>query len=331
MTAAAPGRVASPVWVGVDVGGSKVLAGVVDATGGPDGPPLGRTAERGTPGRRVPARLVEDAVVGAVLEAAGGAPLAGVGLAAAGFVDAAGEHVVFAPHLPWRGEPVRRLLADRLGAPVVLENDATAAAYGEATLGAARGADPALLVALGTGIGGGFVVGGRVVRGHGGMAGEFGHARLVPDGHPCECGGRGCWEQYASGRALERFARDALGTAPSVLLERCGGDPAAVTGPMVSAAAAEGDLVARQAFASVGEWLGIGLANLVAAFDPEVVVVGGGVARAGDRLLDPARLALRRTLVGGDTREPPPVVPAALGAAAGLVGAGLLARAAYGG
>lgn len=301
--------------VGVDVGGTKVLAGVVL-----DGR-VQRVARRATPGRRVDVGLVETAVVEAAREAAGDQPLAAVGVAAAGFVDAAGEHVVFAPHLPWRGEPVRARLAELLGVPVVLENDATAAAYAEATSGAARGLDPALVVTLGTGIGGGMVVGGRVVRGASGTAGEFGHAQVVPDGRPCECGGRGCWEQYCSGRALVRAAQEQRGT---------GSDPSEpLTGPQVTAAAEAGDPAARRAFVEVGTWLGVGLANLAAALDPAVLVVGGGVSAAGDLLLDPARTALARSLVGVPHRAVPPVVRAVHGPEAGLVGAAALAAERY--
>jgi glucokinase len=154
--------------------------------------------------------------------------------------------------------------------------------------------------------------------------------RVVPDGLPCPCGGAGCWEPYSSGIALVRFVRERLGEEPTTLEEACGGDPSLLTGPMVTAAAEDGDLVARQAFAAVGDWLGIGVANLVAAFDPEVVVVGGGVSAAGDRLLDPARAALGRSLVGAADRTVPPIEPAALGPEAGLVGAAALARSRYG-
>lgn len=297
--------------VGVDVGGTKVLAGVVV-----DGR-VRRVARRATPGRRVDVRLLEDAVVEAVREAAGDEPLAAVGLAAAGFVDAAGEHVVFAPHLPWRGEPVRARLARLLDVPVVLENDATAAAFAEASSGAARGLDPALVVTLGTGIGGGVVVGGQVVRGASGMAGEFGHAQVVPDGRPCECGGRGCWEQYCSGRALVRAAQE----------QRDGAEP--LTGPEVTAAAQAGDPGALRAFEEVGTWLGVGLANLTAALDPAVLVVGGGVSAAGDLLLDPARAALASSLVGGVHRTVPPLRRAVHGPEAGLVGAAALAAERY--
>ena len=312
-------------WIGVDVGGSKVLAGVVTSSG-----EVSRTELRSTPGRLVPVEAVEDALVDAVTAVAAGEPLAAVGVAAAGFVDSDGSRVVFAPHLPWRGEDVRGRLERRLGTPVLLDNDATCAAYAEATYGAGRGARSMLLVTLGTGIGGGLVLDGRVWRGHHGMAGEFGHMQVVPDGAPCECGRRGCWEQYSSGNALVRVARSRLGSEPTVLAELCDGDPDGLTGPMVTEAAAAGDLVARAAFASVGRWLGVGLANLVAAFDPALLVVGGGVADAGERLLGPAREALAGSLVGAGHREVPPLVPAALGPAAGLVGAAALAGAAAG-
>ncbi len=311
----------SPLYVGIDVGGTKVLAGEVDVHGR-----VLATAARRTPGRRVAVRAVEDALTAAVEDVAGGRPIAGVGLAAAGFVDAEGERVAFAPHLPWVGDPVRARLSSRWGVPVVLENDATCAAIAEAAYGAARGASSAVVVTMGTGIGGGLVLGGEVVRGAHGMAGEFGHQQVVPDGLPCECGRTGCWEQYASGNALVRVAREGLLVQPSLLTELCGGDPNRLTGPMVTAAAEEGDLVARRAFASVGDWLGVGLAGLVAAFDPAIVVIGGGVSEAGDRLLDPARDRLTRSLVGVPHRPVPPVVVAALGSRAGLVGGGLLAR-----
>ncbi|WP_246051044.1 ROK family protein [Nocardioides guangzhouensis] len=309
------------VWIGVDVGGTKVLAGVVDDEGR-----VRRTALRRTPGRRVDVRMVEDALTEAVEEAAGDAEVLGVGVAAAGFVDADGERVMFAPHLPWEDSPLREVLADRWGVPVVLENDATAATHAEATYGAARGARDVVVVTLGTGIGGGLLLDGCLHRGRNGMAGEFGHMQVVPGGLACECGGYGCWEQYSSGSALVRFVRERLGIRPTVLEDMCQGNPALLTGPMVTDAAGDGDLLAHEAFQHVGDWLGVGVANLVAAFDPDCVVIGGGVSAAGDRLLDPARTALERTLVGAARREIPPVLPATLGPGAGLVGAADLAR-----
>ncbi|MGZ5403523.1 MAG: ROK family protein [Nocardioides sp.] len=314
-----------PAVVGVDVGGTKVLAGVVEGDG-----TVHHLTRGTTPGRLSRPEAVEETLAAVVARAADGRPIAAVGVAAAGFVDVSGSRVMFAPHLPWRGEDVRARLSARIGAPVLLDNDATCAAHAEATYGAGRavgGTTPSMvLVTLGTGIGGALVVNGRVWRGANGMAGEFGHMQVVPDGAPCECGRRGCWEQYSSGSALVRDARSRLGAEPTVLSELCDGDPARLTGPMVTAAAADGDLVARAAFTRIGEWLGVGLANLVAALDPTLIVVGGGVSEAGDRLLEPAREALGRSLVGAGHRVVPPVVRAVLGAEAGLIGAASLAR-----
>jgi glucokinase len=310
-----------PLFIGVDIGGTKVLATAVS----PSGRVL-RTARRTTPGRRVEARLVEDALTEAVQEIAGIRRIGAIGIAAAGFVDAQGERVRFAPHLPWRDEGVRARLAERWSAPVVLDNDANCTARAELTYGAVGDAADALVITLGTGIGGAVVLDGAVHRGHNGMAGEFGHMQVVPDGRSCECGGTGCWEQYCSGNALVRFARARIGQEPTVLEAACGGNPDELVGPMVTDAATAGDAVALAAFASVGEWLGVGVANLVAAFDPEIVVIGGGLSAAGDLLLEPARATLRESLVGAPHREVPPVVRAALGPEAGAIGAATLAR-----
>lgn len=312
------------VWIGVDVGGTKILAGAVDEDG-----TVAETVGRPTPGRLGTASALEDALTEAVREAAAGRALAGVGVAAAGFVDRAGERVAFAPHLPWRDAPVRERLAERWQVPVTLENDATCAMVAENALGSAHGAGSAVLVTVGTGIGGGLAIDGHVVRGAQGMAGEFGHMTVVLDGRGCECGGAGCWEQYCSGRALVRAARDGLLTTSSVLDEWCP-DHEKLTGPLVTRAAVLGDLVALGAFDVVGGWLGHGLVNLVAALDPARVVVGGGVSTAGEHLLEPARRVLAERLVGGAHRAVPQVVPARFGPEAGLVGAAVQARHTYG-
>lgn len=296
------------LFIGVDIGGTKVLATAVSRTGR-----VLRTARRTTPGRRVEARLVEDALTEAVQEIAGVRRVTAIGIAAAGFVDAQGERVRFAPHLPWRDEGVRARLAERWSAPVVLDNDANCTARAEVVYGAAGNTEDALVITLGTGIGGAVVLDGEVHRGYNGMAGEFGHMQVVPDGRECECGGRGCWEQYCSGKALARFVREQ-------------GGPEDLTGPAVMEAAHAGDPLALAAFESVGTWLGVGTANLVAAFDPEIVVVGGGPSIADDLLLAPARAALRESLVGAAHRTVPPVVRAALGPEAGAIGAAYLAR-----
>jgi len=313
------------VYIGVDIGGTKVMAATVSDDG-----TVGPIARRSTPGRRVEVSLVEDALTEAIEEAATGRPIAGVGIAAAGFVDAEGERVMFAPHLPWRDDPTRSRLEARWRVPVALDNDANCAARAEVALGAAQDASDVLLVTMGTGIGGAVVLGGTLLRGRNGMAGEFGHMQVVPDGRGCECGGEGCWEQYSSGNALVRYARGRMWhesfVGTTLLEELTDGDPDLLTGPLVTTAAERGDRLALQAFDEIGEWLGIGIANLVAAFDPELVVVGGGVSAAGDLLLGPARVALRQSLVGAEHRFIPPIRRAHFGPEAGVVGAAALAR-----
>jgi glucokinase len=293
--------------VGVDIGGTKIVAGLVDGAG-----QVVDREDRATPERTAPPGVVESLIVEAVVALAERHDVDAVGVAAAGFVDEAGERVMFAPHLSWRNEPLRERLSGRLGLPVVVANDANAALWAEHRYGAAVDADDVVMVTLGTGIGGALLIGGRLHTGRNGMAGEFGHTQAVPGGRPCECGHKGCWEQYCSGKALARFAQEA------------GSD---LRGSALTWAAEAGDPVARGAFVEVGGWLGVGLADLVASFDPDLVLVGGGVSAAGDLLLVPARRALHARLVGSGYREVPAVVPAALGPLAGLVGAAELARA----
>ena len=297
----------SSVHVGVDVGGTKVLAVELDDEGA-----VRSTVHRSVRAvRGTPAEL-EDALTDAVLAVAAGRGLAGVGVSAAALVDTAADRVRFCTHLPWRDDPVRARLAERWGTDVVLENDANCAAVAERDLGAARGQGSFLLVTLGTGIGGAIVVDGHLLRGAGGMAGEFGHMRVVEGGLPCPCGLHGCWEQYSSGNALRRLTAQQR--------------PDLLDGPSVTAAALAGDAAARAAFTQVGRWLGVGLANLVAAFDPGLVVVGGGVSAAGDLLLGPARSALADSLYAAPWRTVPEVRLAATGPEAGAVGAALLSQ-----
>lgn len=294
-------------YVGVDVGGTKVLAVRISEAG-----QVEAVATRPMPGRAAPEVEVEDAVAAAARDVTGDRAPAAVGISAAGLVDTRGERFLFGAHLPWRDAPLRSRLQERIGRPVVLDNDANCAAHAELVAGVARGVDAVVMVTVGTGIGGAVVLDGRIVRGVHGLAGEFGHMQVVPDGLSCECGLRGCWEQYCSGRALERITRVSLGRH--------------LDGPEVTALARAGDPVARQAFGSVGTWLGVGVAGLVSALDPALVVVGGGVSAVGDLLLDPARVALRTSLQGDGHRPVPDLVAASLGPEAGAVGAALLAR-----
>ncbi|WP_298885388.1 ROK family glucokinase [uncultured Serinicoccus sp.] len=316
--------------VGVDVGGTHVKAGLVDAQGR-----VTSEAYRRTPARTAAVAVVEGLVVEVVQELLQQVPpgvraRVPVGVGAAGFVDADRGRVVFAPHLSWRDEPLRDTLAARLGRPVVLDNDAHAAAWAEHRFGAGQGESHLVVLTLGTGIGGAILTHGRLQRGRHGLAGEFGHQQLVPGGLPCECGNQGCWEQYASGRALARLAQEALrvgGPAAAGLRDACpGGGPSGITGEHVWRAARDGDPTSRTILAEVGRWLGTGLAGVVGSLDPGTVVVGGGVSGAGDLLLDPARETLAGSLVGRGHRPVPPVLAARLGQRAGVVGAADLAR-----
>lgn len=308
--------------IGVDVGGTKVAAGVVDPAG-----QVLADVQYPTPSTS-PTETAE--VIGALVATLRRSHDVGaVGIGAAGFVDEFRSVVRFAPNLAWREEPLRAEVADLVGLPVVVENDANAMAWAEARFGAGRGEDHLVGVTVGTGIGGGMVLCGELYRGRYGIGAEFGHVRVVPDGLRCGCGNLGCWEQYASGRALVREAQELATAAPVMaarLLEMGGGAVEGITGPTVTAAALEGDAAAIECFTAVGRWLGQGLADLAAVLDPGVFVVGGGVSAAGDLLLAPARTAYAAALTGRGHRPAADIRLAELGPRAGLVGAADLAR-----
>ena len=313
---------AGSLAVGIDIGGTKVAAGVVDGAGR-----VLEQVRRDTPSTSPMA--TEQTIIEVVNELGGRHDVTAVGIGAAGFIDSDRSSVRFSPHLAWREEPLREAVSCRVGVPVVIENDANAAAWAEWRFGAGRGAAVLACVNLGTGIGGGLVADGSLFRGGYGMAAEFGHVTVVPGGHRCECGNRGCWEQYASGNALVREARELAASRSPVaqgLLAMAEGDPTAITGPVVTAAAQAGDPAAVELFQEVGRWLGLGLAGLAAALDPSMFVIGGGVSDAGDLLLGPAREAFHRALTGRGYRPEAPIVAAALGNDAGFIGAADLAR-----
>lgn len=315
-----------PLTVGIDIGGTKVAGGVVDADGW-----IAARASAGTPSAHRSAAVVEDTIADVVHRLMAEHEVHAVGIGAAGFVDAARSTVLFSPHLSWRKEPLRDRLVERIGLPVVVENDANASAWGEYRFGAGRGEEHLVVVNLGTGIGGAVVLDGVIQRGKYGIAGEFGHMQVVPQGRRCECGNRGCWEQYTSGNALVREVQELVTSGSPVvqgLLEQVGGNAAGLTGPLITQAARDGDATAIELFADMGTWLGVGLANLAAAYDPGTFVIGGGVSEAGELLLGPAREAFRRHLPGRGFRPEAAVVPAALGNDAGLIGAADLARSA---
>lgn len=323
---------------GVDIGGTKVLGVAVDADGRVVAEARVPTPHDATdpdePLRGMVGAEVADAVAEVVhqLRPAAGRPEERpppLGVGVPGMVDRRGGILRFSPNLPGAvGADMAHLLGERLpGTAVHVANDANCAATAEVLLGAARGAGEVLVVTLGTGIGGGVVTGGRVCSGAFGFAGEVGHMVVDPAGPPCPCGGRGCWERYASGGGLARLAREAAyGGRLHEAVALAGGDPELVRGEHVTRAAAAGDPGALGVLDELGWWIAVGLANLTAVLDPEIIVIGGGLAEVGELLLGPTRRAFADLVEGGRARPAIGIVPAALGERAGAVGAALLAR-----
>ncbi|MER6997753.1 ROK family glucokinase [Streptomyces sp. NPDC000410] len=307
--------------IGVDIGGTKIAAGVVDEEGA--------ILETHTVPTPQTAPGIVDAICAAVAGAGQGHEIDAVGIGAAGYVDDKRATVLFAPNIDWRHEPLKDKVEQRTGLPVVVENDANAAAWGEYRFGAGQGHEDVICITIGTGLGGGIIIGNKLRRGRFGVAAEFGHVRVVPDGLLCGCGSQGCWEQYASGRALVRYARQRANATPEraqILLGLGDGTPAGIEGKHISAAARQGDPVAMDSFRELARWVGAGLADLASLFDPSAFIVGGGVSDEGDLVLDPIRKSFRRWLVGSQWRPHAQVLAAQLGNKAGLVGAADLAR-----
>jgi glucokinase len=314
------------VVAGLDVGGTKILGRAV-LSDAPDQPLVEVRVDtpQGT-------EAVLDALESVVNQLAqsgdvssnGGLRAVGVGVP--GLVDERGV-LRFAPNLPGVTEvPIGPDLSARLSLPVTVDNDANCATWCEFSIGAAAHVDDAILITLGTGIGAGIVTAGRLHRGGHGFAGEPGHMVIDPVGPPCPCGRRGCWERFASGSGLGRLGRDAAeaGRSPRVA-ELAGGDPVNVRGEHVTRAAIEGDAAALEVIREFAWWFAAGVANLVDILDPEIVVVGGGLADAGELLLVPAREAFRGLVLAPDHRPEVPIVAARYGPEAGAIGAGLLA------
>ncbi|HET7690267.1 MAG TPA: ROK family protein [Nocardioidaceae bacterium] len=308
--------------VGVDLGATNVRCGVVSA-----GHILSTSSES------LDATTADELVGSIEAEVRRLCPdvaPAAVGVAVATYVDTGRSTAMFSPNLPFRRFPLRAALEESLGVPVVVENDANAAVWAEVRFGAGRGASDVLGLTLGSGVGGAVVIGGELRRGVNGFGGELGHLRVVPDGHLCGCGLRGCLEQYASGTALARYGRElvaAEGKTAGMLYELAEGDAHRVIGPMVSAAARAGDGRALAIFETLGTWLGVGLGSLVSVLDPELIVIGGGLAAEGELFLDATRRALAESVTGAAYRTLPPIVAAELGADAGWRGAADLAAA----
>jgi glucokinase len=302
--------------IGIDIGGTKARGALVDERGQillvgqrPTDPESGSD--------EVPLVIKE------LLEGSP-SPVAAIGVAIAAFVEHPAGRIAFAPNLSFTNADLELTIAGSFGIPVVVENDANCAAWAEHLCGAGKGVRDMLMVAIGTGIGGGVIAEGRLYRGSRGFAGEFGHMPISIGGPRCSCGNAGCLEAWASGSALGRMARErAGGHEDSEVLRLARGVPDNITGAIVGAAADVHDEFALQLLNELGFRLGVGLSGLAKAFDPEMIVVGGGVSEEGELLLAAARAEMN--LRFKDQVAPPILVSAALGNDAGVVGAALLA------
>jgi len=308
--------------IGVDLGGTKLLAGAV-------GPDLAVHHRALRPVVGLDQAALVDVCVEAVEElrhAVGGAVEA-VGFGIPCLIDQRTGMAVMAVNLPLRDLPFRDVLVERLGLPVFVDNDANCATWAEACAGAGAGASEVVMLTIGTGIGGGLVLGGELYRGAIGAGAELGHMTVDLDGPWCQgfCPNRGCLEAMASGTALSREAALAVGSRPDTPLGQALEEGRPLTGPLITELAWDGDEVAREVIALIGRRLGVGIASLVNVFNPQVVVIGGGVIAAGEMLLGPAREELRARALS-PSKEHARVCAAAFGAESGMLGAAMLAR-----
>ena len=305
--------------IGVDVGGTGTKAGIVTRTGDVllhEEQPTDINA--GTKGILF--------VVDELLRRAGDvdAEVTAVGVGAAGFIDATAGAVTFAPNMIYDDPQIAAALYSRTGLPVVIDNDANAAAWGERTFGTARGSNHLVLVTVGTGIGGGIIEGGRLVRGYTGAGAELGHVVVERDGAQCGCGLRGCIEQYASGQAIARMAREAVHDDPGSTILAFADTPESITARDVARAARQLDQTARAVMRTAGTYLGICMSNIANLFDPETIVLAGNVIRAGEPFLGPARDTLV-AMTNSQRRRPVRLDATIMGPRAGMIGAAALA------
>jgi glucokinase len=308
--------------LGIDVGGTKIAAALVDSKGHIIEEAKETTCCEDLSSFLLPlCKVIDD-----LLEFSANKKfkIGGIGLAIAGFIDFRKQTVIFAPNLPLKEVPIKDILEERFNTLTFIDNDANCAAWGEKLFGAGRDAENLICVTLGTGIGGGIILGGRLYRGAVGGAGEIGHMVIDLQGQHCGCGSFGCFEALASAQAL---VRRTISEAPSdsLILEFVKGERQKISGETITEAARKGDIFAQTILADIGRIIGTGLANLINIFDPEVIVVGGGLAEASEFILPLAREQVLSQVMAADFRQIK-IVPGKLGQKAGIIGAAMLAR-----
>jgi len=307
--------------IGIDIGGTKIAAGLVS----PDGE-LSQLIK--VPSPASDPDLMAKTVVDLIDQLAEGREIEAVGIAAAGFIDAERNEILYSPNLQWRHEPLRTRVQEMVSYPVTLENDANAAAWAEFRFGSGKKAQSMVMLTIGTGVGGAIIADGKLIRGGFGIGGELGHIRLINGGRQCGCGQRGCLEQYGSGTAFLKAARKlATSDGPAGRrLRELASENGILGGAEVSQAITEGDVGALSLLRELGDYLGQGLASIVAALDPEVCIVGGGVSIAGEKLTEPIYFSYLNNLPAKGYRPELEVIAAKLGNEAGIIGAADIAR-----
>jgi len=313
------------LFIGIDLGGTKIITALVDTEGR-----IIFRDYRETEAARGPAAVMARMIDAASRVMNGGgvaaAQISAVGVAAPGPIDARSGIVTTPPNLPgWKDMPLRQLIQDELGLPTALENDANAAALAEHRFGAGRGTKHMIYVTASTGIGGGFILNGELYNGATGGAGEIGHMTILPQGPHCGCGNRGCLEALASGRAIARDARERVKCGvPTLIADLAEGDLERISAKLVAQAAAQGDMEAQEILDEAMTYLGVGMANLVNLFNPELIVIGGGLTKMGARLFDPVRRIIDRRAFR-TAAQVVKIVPAQLGDDVGVLGAAAVA------
>jgi glucokinase len=309
--------------IGIDVGGTKVLGGVVTDSG-----EILTTLRKATPAQG--GRALIECIASVARELMADNNVTAVGISAAGFISSDRRTVLATPNISnWNGIDIIEQLADLLGVPIVVENDANAAIWGEFKFGAGKGLKNLIALTLGTGVGGGIIANGQLYRGAFGIGAELGHIRLIPNGQACGCGARGCLEQYASGTALLRIAREVVASNPKdsqALLSLGDGTLDGLKGEHLTTAALDEDVLAISIFNTLGDYLGAGIASLCAVLDPSHVIIGGGVIEAGELILKPTRDSMIANMPFSGKHPLPEIVAAQLGNNAGLIGIADLAR-----
>lgn len=308
--------------IGVDIGGTKIAIGLIAESG-----QILQREQISSPANDRTQMLA--AVVAGINQIRNTNEVSAIGISAAGLINRKRDQIVFSPNVDLTGSLIKSEVELATGLPVLLENDANSAVWGEYKHGAGIGYSNIVLLTIGTGLGCGIVIDGNLVIGGYGMAAEAGHMVIKPDGQLCGCGQRGCLEQYASGQALTRSARSFVASGSpgaDTLFKACEGDLTLLTGQMVTAAAQHGDPASISILAEAGKWLGYGMAAIAAMLDPEIFIVGGGGGDAGELILQPARAAFEQRLTAKDHRPVAKIAAAKLGNDAGMVGVADLAR-----